>query len=145
MPQKGDEIRFVKGSYAGCVGWVNTSKRSKKKSSYVHVIVKTEGNIEKATRVKRNSIRQTFEDPTSFEEAALQQHADLELALIRVTEIFAECGINQTIEAIRLFEEELDRSRAFQISLGNKARYRHIEWTEPEVDDDMGNDANQSL
>ncbi|KAL3903644.1 MAG: hypothetical protein SGARI_005282, partial [Bacillariaceae sp.] len=87
--EKGRSIRFVKGKYAGYEGWEDKSKRKKKGSRYRPVIIKLEEK-EKKTSVLKTSFRSLFHIPSTLEEAALQQHPDLELAMINLAGMFAQ-------------------------------------------------------
>ena len=140
MPEKGERIRFVKGTYAGELGWMDKSRKSKKskKSKYRYVIVDLDGG-EKATRALLTSYRVHCGevDPNSCEEAALQQHPDLELAMIRLAEMFAECGMCDTREAVRLFGAEMDLAKQHQHKLGRHARFRSVEFTEPTYEEEQ--------
>ena len=128
MPEKGNQISFVKGAYAGYEGWIDISKRKKGWSQYQHVIVKLAMDKEKATRVKVSSYRVPFEEPRCFIEAAVQQHSDIELAVIRVCETFADLGLHDNLDSLKLINEELDRARNHQVNLGGKGRYRRVIW-----------------
>lgn len=126
---KGKTIRFVKGVYAGCTGWLNKSRKKKKGSPFRSVIVHVEDDeddlgFDKYTRVKDNSYRPSHKAPASFEEAALQQHPDLELTMIRFAEMLAECGITDPGQIGHLFAIEFARAVKYQHSLKSKARYR---------------------
>jgi hypothetical protein len=127
MTNKGDQIRFVKGKYAGFQGWKDSSRKKKKGSRYRPVIIQLEGS-EHMTSVHRASYRSPFQAPRSFEEAALQQHSDLELAMIRVADMFAELGVTDNRIAVNIFDKELKRAREDQLKLGSKARYRKVDF-----------------
>ena len=129
MAEKGDEIRFIRGSYEGFIGWINKSKKTKKKkSSRRFVIVLLDDGTEKQTWVKKNSYRKRHSDPASYEEAALQQHSDMELTMIKLAEMFAEIGTSNFQEVVRLFYIELEIAYKNQKELGNKARFRNVEF-----------------
>ena len=112
--EKGKAIRLVKGTYVGRNGWINNSRVALKNSSMVCVIVDLEDGKEKATHVQKTSICPVHEEPQSFKEAALQQHKDLELALVKLAEKFARCGVLDNREALRLFNDELNNAREKQ-------------------------------
>jgi hypothetical protein len=144
VPTKGHHIRFVKGTYAGRNGWIDSS-RKKGKSNYRHVIVaadpEDQDSQEKCTRVKITSFCDPHPIPSSFEEAALQQHPDIEVAMIKLAEMFTQCSISDYNGVMRLFANELDKAKKIQRKQGNKARYREVHWVEPEMeDDDSGDD-----
>ena len=124
---KGKEIRFCRGKYSGYTGWENKAKKATKR--YVYVIVAKETQ-EIQTRVKKNSIRDKWSQAQSFEEAALQQHPDMEQTMIKLAQMFAECDIYDNDEALRLFSCELDLARIYQQEAGSKARYRHVVFSE---------------
>lgn len=108
----------------------------KKKSLRVYVIVllDEDTNDKKATQVKMSSFRDlTTAAPRSFEEAAIIQHSDMEKAMMDLAEMFAQCGIRDNREALRLFNDELSLARNYQASLGGKARYRNVVFTTPET------------
>jgi hypothetical protein len=121
MPEKGEEIRFVRGVYVGCVGWINKSRKNKK-SSYRHVIVALEGE-EKATRVKKSSLRKKFKAPRTYEEACLQQHSDIELAMIQLAEMFSQCHFQDNNNVLQLLNDELVVACDIQSRLGSKGHY----------------------
>jgi hypothetical protein len=129
---KGEEIRFVKGKYAGLSGWIDRSKKKKKNSCFRSVIVGLDNEDddfeeEKATRVKISSFRkQVSGDPRTFEEAAVMQHKDIEKAMIDLATMFAQCAVQDTNEVLRLFNTELALALEFQKKLGSKARYRGV-------------------
>lgn len=134
MPlNKGSEIRFVKGTYAGMHGWIDKDKKKKKGSAYRNVIVDykaKDGDDEDGiyqTRVKESSYRKLWTQPKTFEEAALQQHPDIEKAMITLAEMFAQCGSDLSNDGVlQLFHEELTRAKAHIKGLGSKARYRYV-------------------
>lgn len=134
MPQKGEEIRFVKGKYMGEKGWINTEKTCKTKvgkKEQVYVIVDLERG-EKSTRVNKSSIRDKFSAPMSHEEAAMQQHKELELAMIQLAELWAECGITNVDNALALLSVEIGRAVDEHNKL-SKAPYRQVEFEEFET------------
>jgi hypothetical protein len=53
--EKGDAIRFVKGTYSGYIGWKNKAKKKKKGSQMIPVLVLLEEKVIKGTKVKRAS------------------------------------------------------------------------------------------
>ena len=126
----------MKGKYAGLEGWIDMSHKKKPKSCYVYVIVcldeeGNEGRREKATRVKANSIRTPFKAAKTFEQAALMQHEDMEKTMIDLAYMFAQIGVTDNRETLRLFDMELSRAREFQHKLGSKARYRNVLFKAP--------------
>jgi len=130
-PTKGREIRFIKGTYAGRKGWIDAS-RKKTKSTFRHVIVEDDGDGEKFTRVKKTSYREPFKLPTSYEEAAMQQHPDIEKTMILLAEMLASCGIGtHNAEVHQLLEDEIQKANTNLEKAGSKARFRNVEWVDP--------------
>ena len=123
--QKGKAIRFVKGTCVGCVGWIDKAFKKKKRSPHVDVIVDMDGSLVQKY-VKKTSIRDAFARPKSYEEAALQQHNDIETAMIKLAEKFAECGIEDQQEAANLFMMELKHACKLQAKL-KVCKCRHVE------------------
>lgn len=133
--EKGKAIRFVKGKYEGLNGWIDNSKKTKKKSFFQSVIVELDPDDEdddedrmellKATKVKLSSFRDQFSsEASSFEEAILMQHRDIEKAMIELAELFAKCGNVNNNQVFRLLNDELDIAKKLQQKLGSKAKYR---------------------
>lgn len=137
--EKGEPIRFIKGAYAGYTGWINASATKKKNSFWWPVIVDMDGD-ETTTRVKESSMRKHFTaPPTTLEEAAVQQYPDLELAMIKLADIFAQiAGLQDNCQAVNLFNAELIRARNDQQKQGNKARYRHVHFEKPNPNPNSG-------
>ena len=125
MPVKGDAIRIVNGKYAGCTGWRDTSRKHKKGNRKRPVIVLLHGE-EIATDVYKSSIRRPHGPPRSFEEAALQQHSDVETAMVKLAAMIAQFGLSDNVKMINIFDAELKLAREEQVRLKNKARYRHV-------------------
>ena len=126
-PIKGDELRFVKGTWVGYSGWKDLSVKPKKGSEKRAVIVDKDGE-EIATDVNKSSIRKPHAAPRTFEEALLQQHKDVETAMVKLAEMFAKCGISNNNNVLTLFSLELTRARDYQMKLGAKARWRHVDF-----------------
>ena len=110
-PVKGDEIRFIRGTYKGCTGWVDTANKLKRKSKMVWVVVDDEDE-EVHSRVWRTSIRESFQAPATWAEAVVQQHPDIESAVIEVARLFASCSILQEDEdsVFTLIDKEIRRA-----------------------------------
>ena len=125
--EKGEEICFVKGTYAGLAGWKNKAKKRAKGSSMIPVIVQLENEL-KATKVKLSSFRKPFTEPTCKEEAALQQNPDLELAMINLATMWAQMGVTDISNIAKLVATEINEAQKHQRNLKGKARYRLVEY-----------------
>jgi hypothetical protein len=139
--QQGKPIRFVKGTYAGLTGWIDNRKKPKEGSTNTPVIVQLGEDTFKATRVKRASFRNPFTPPATKEMAAIQQHPDIELATIKLAEMWAEIGDIDKKAAAQLLTTEIEFAMKLQNKLKGKARYRSVEWPYFKRGRDNGYDA----
>jgi hypothetical protein len=91
---KGGESRFARGTYKGCTGWIGLANKAKK--DWVWVVVDDQDYEEEAhTRVWKSSIHEAHKAPTTWAEAAIQQHPEIEEAIIQVSRLFATCNMDQ--------------------------------------------------
>ena len=125
--QKGSEISFIKGTYVGLTGWINASRAPKNGYGYV-IVKKTSDNEEKCTRVKKSSVRKIPGAPSSYEEAMLLQHPDIQRQLCQLATMLASCDINDDTEIVRLLKVELRTAQSYQAELGHRARWRQIDY-----------------
>jgi transcription antitermination factor NusG len=133
--EKGDEIRLVKGKYEGQQAWMNKAKKPTK--CYYFVIVVDDDGTERATRVLKGSARIIAQEPTptSYEEAVIQQHPDIERAIDKLCELLVECGINKHSDKLaRILETKIEEAKATQDSLSYRAKWRHVEYETDEID-----------
>jgi hypothetical protein len=82
MSERGAAIRFVGGKYNGYTGWFNVA-RAHTKCMYYVIVTMGENGWEKNTRVPKSSVLAFVDEraPVSFEEAVLQQHSDIDVAM----------------------------------------------------------------
>ncbi len=135
MAEKGQEIRFVKGTYAGKIGWINKAQKKTKGDVKRHVIVLKDNGEEKATQTNKFSFRKPHVAPKTYEEAAIQQHFDMEKQMIKLAAMFAECAIVDSKGATKIFDKEVRRAIKELNSQGSKARYRNVEFFEGETEE----------
>ena len=110
-PEKGKETRFIRGTYKGCVGWLDKANKSKKKSKMVYVIVDDQDYEEEVpTRVWTSSFRDRHKTPTTWAEAAVQQHPEIEDAVIETARLFASCMISDEKAVMDLIAQEIRRA-----------------------------------
>jgi hypothetical protein len=115
QPVKGGEIRFIRGTYKECTGFAN---KSKKKSKMIWVVVNDEDYDEEVhTQVWRTSIRERHKVPVTWAEAAVQQHPEIEAAVIEVARLFASCSIADENSVMKLIGEEILRAQTEKESL----------------------------
>jgi hypothetical protein len=129
MP-KGHEIRFVGGKYIGKTDWIDNANKETSKMYYVYVDLGNETT--KRTRVNKNSDRKPVETPSSCGEAVLLQCPDIEVKLDKLCLELAKCSIViDTIAMIVIIQNRLINAISKQNTMGNKATYRHITFTNP--------------
>jgi hypothetical protein len=117
-PIKEDEIRFVRGTYKDLTGWLDKANKSKRKSKMIWVIVNDEDYGEEIhTRVWRSLIRERQKVPTTWAQAAVQQHPEIEDAVIQVARLFASCSIADETSVIELIGNESKRAQTENSSL----------------------------
>ena len=88
---KGREIRFVRGTYKGCKGWIDKANKTKK--GWVWTIVNDEDyEEERHARVQKSSVREKHEPPTNWAQAAIQTHPEIDFAIIELSRMFATCN-----------------------------------------------------
>jgi glycerol-3-phosphate cytidylyltransferase-like family protein len=134
MTNKGERIRFIKGTYQDQKGWLNTDKKHTKHK--YHVIVEPdlpERNYEKSTSVMKTSVRlETAETlPKTYEEALLHQHPDTDRLMDKLASELVKCHISgheSATELCRIFVAKLEVAHEKQQALGHKALWRDVIW-----------------
>ncbi|KAL7579362.1 hypothetical protein ACA910_014036 [Epithemia clementina (nom. ined.)] len=74
-------------------------------------------------------------EASSYEEAILQQHPDIEDAMDWLCNAIAECDINNSDPMCVLFREKLEQAIIRQHFLGSRARYMRVRYNVVEPDD----------
>jgi hypothetical protein len=130
----GERIRFIRGTYVGKTGWINNSK--KETAKMVYVIVELEDGL-KETRVAHASIARPAAEPTSYGEATLQQHPDIDGMMDKLVCQLAKChmstqasAVNSAFKTTEIFCNKLFQAIATQQALGDKATWRHVHYEE---------------
>lgn len=127
LGEKGDAIRFIRGTYKKLGGWIDKSKKkgSVKKSP---VIVHNEDGTEHQTKIERASYRSAHRTPKSYGEAAIQQHPDMELYMVKFCELYVACGCTDSEAAVDLMKRELTFAFEIMRKSGHKAIRRHVDF-----------------
>lgn len=124
---KGEEIIFVGGKYQGKRGWIDGAKA--RTAARVHVIVDL-GDEKKHTFVAPESVKSitVLEDPSSFEEAMINQHPDMDQLLTKLARLMVSCRCGEQSAAVvgDLLREKIKYQRTKQAMLGNKAKWRDV-------------------
>ena len=106
----------------------------------IYVVVQKSSKVSytKWTRLPKTSVKlvSELEEPSSYEEAILDQHPDIDEALDKVMAELAKCKISTIMgdsdEITRILLEKLELAQAHQRAKGNKAMWRDVEWPLPE-------------
>lgn len=122
-PSKGSKIRFVRGTYKGCKGWLDATNGFTASSAYV--IVDDDGE-EIYTRVRQTSFR-VDKEPTTWAEAAARQHPEIGAAVNEVAQLFASCAIKDEASIYKLIAEEISRVQK-QHEKSNKKKVRRVKF-----------------
>ena len=126
---KGARIKMVCGGpNKGKVGWLSAQSTHTEKS--YRVIFAEDENIVRTVRKTSVNILPDIEvAPSSYEDALFQQHDDVDLALDKVCEDLAKCGItNASPRLLVIFSQRVAKAYSKQLSKGHKALYRTVEW-----------------
>jgi hypothetical protein len=128
---KADTIRFLGGRYAGKTGWLRHSKR-KRGQFYYYVFVDLGDSTVLKTYVEIDNVGPAeMPEPTSYAEALLQQHIDIEVAMTKLANQLATCSIQDgasQVELCRVFSRKLYDAVVKQDKKGRKARYRCVDF-----------------
>ena len=131
-PVKGKAIRFARGTYEGLEGWLDKANKTSKESGQVWVIVNdTQYEEEVHTRVLKTSIRKPRSKPSTWAEAAIQQHPRLnkkinELAYLLAS--FKVSGANET-SVLQHIAAEVDHYR----TAGGVKKVNSVDWSGPNI------------
>jgi hypothetical protein len=121
QPIKGEEIRFIRGTYKRCTGWIDTANKSKKKKDkLIYVIVNDEDYSEIVhAHVWRSSIREMHKEPVTWAEAAVQEYPEVEDAMIEMARLFSTCLIpdDASVSVMNLIGIEIRRAQAENLQL----------------------------
>jgi hypothetical protein len=128
--KKGNSVRFCGGKYIGKTGWLNDEKGVTQQK--VYVIVDMGDEKTKETIVNRESIAAPYTQPGTFEEAALQQHPDIESMMDKLVRQLAKCNVGSTDVSVQTiastFFNKMVKARTKQVELGKKATWRDVTW-----------------
>jgi hypothetical protein len=127
--RKGEAIHFSGGIYRGFSGWMDTEKTST--PSYHYVIVQKAGVL-KGTKVKKENVEAPHRAPVNRAEAAFQQHPDLSEAMDKLVRKLAQCALHGDDVMVHYFKQKLDVAYGRQLSLGPKALWKEVEYSQEE-------------
>jgi hypothetical protein len=134
--RRGEEIRFVAGTYVGYKGWIDNSRELTPASFpvIVHAFKKKDGStVDKATTVRRTSVRSAdISTPTSYAEAVMQQHPKIDHAMEKLCRQLAKCEMSDLgtseYSVLLMFTAKLQGAVAKQLSLGGDAEWKRVRY-----------------
>lgn len=136
-PIRGERIRFIRGAYAGELGWINAAKPATDLTIYV---ILDDGQPAKddadyATHVRKGSCAPKGM-PKNAEEYVIQEDPKVAYHLSKFCEAIAEAGFadaGATNELLTLVGNYVDLACAVQKTKGRKAKYSDIAWQVKEL------------
>jgi hypothetical protein len=129
---KADEIRFTGGKYVGKKGWLRRSKHlCGERKVYVLVDLGTNDAVKK-TFVNIEYVEQRAGEPTSYIEALMQQHSDVEISMNDLCKKLARFDICGTRKAaiLQKFATRLDTAINRQEAMGRHANWKRVDFDE---------------
>ena len=95
--------RQFASSVARTLGALDDTANKCKRSKLIWVVVNDEDYDEEVhTKVWQTSIRESLKQPETWAEAAVQQHPEIEAAVIEVARLFATCPIADEIAVMEI-------------------------------------------
>ena len=126
--RKGEPLRFKKGKYVGQLGWKDNKGPILGVQVYC-IVQKRDGGL-KRVRVNQTSVASRRAEPTTFLEAAIQQHPDLDIAMDKLAGLLAKCSINHSPELAEMFKERVEDAFIRQHQNGDKATWKWVNFKE---------------
>ena len=126
VPKRGDVIKFVKGSYMGCLGWINKAKEAT--DHYIYVIIDNEQPVSQDadyTRcVKKDSVLPYTDKPNNWEEYLLNEDEKCAMYLQYFAMSVADGGAPEaTSEMLGLVAVHINLAIERKKEAGSKAKY----------------------
>jgi hypothetical protein len=133
---KGTPIQIVGGDHSGCSGWIDKSRHPTNCFTPVILNKKKHNRLQEIqTKVQHENyiLHTELKPPTSYEDAMLQQHTDINELLNKLVREMAQCeltGANETSQKniSSIFLSRLHKARQRQDVKGSKARWRKIKF-----------------
>ena len=123
--RKGNPCRILSKKYKECNAWYDKGRNNTKCKMAV-IIEYAQGRL-KSSLINDENVEEVYGEPASYEEAAMQQHPDIDLKFDSLCTLLAQCNI-QSGESIKaIFETKLNRANIIQQSKGNKAVWRCVD------------------
>jgi hypothetical protein len=129
--RRGDEIRFVGGTYIGKVGWFDRSREATAKSYPVIIkaVKKKDGNIGDVTAMVRKTSVGVLDEPEakSYVEAVFQQHPKIMRLMDKLCAKLAMCEIEPQNDMLyKIFRNKYAEAVELQTAKGSDATWYQI-------------------
>jgi hypothetical protein len=152
--KKGKHILFLGGKYIGKKGWLDLNQDPMPK--FIGVIVEGKGSDEDlVTRVKQAFVKDISarKIPTSYEQALLEQHPDIEILMEKLATELARCeisgraGTGAADGVLAMLKSKIKKAYNKQTLLGHHALWRKVKFHSPndaesiDIDEDDDDDS----
>lgn len=128
--EKGNPVRIVGGKYIGREGWRRAGKANTR--HYAYVILRLEDGEEKEFRIRKGNVGRPFTPPRDYVDAVLQQHEEIDHALVKLCKLLAKCDLTGAeTELQRAFLQQMQAAHAQQLSEGGKALWFRVDFQGP--------------
>jgi hypothetical protein len=136
--RRGEEIRFIVGTYEGHKGWIDNSGDATTLSVpvIVHKFKRKDGStVDKAATVRKSSVRSAAIRPAmSHAEAIMQQHPKIDQMMNKLCRQLAKCEMSTSDTSIQtVFATKLKAAVEKQVALGADAEWKRVHFTPPHV------------
>jgi hypothetical protein len=136
--RRGEEIRFIVGTYEGCKGWIDNSGDATTLSVPVigHKFKRKDGStVDKAATVRKSSVHSAAIQPAmSHAEAIMQQHPKIDQMMNKLCRQLAKCEMSTSDTLIQMaFGTKLKAAVEKQVALGADAEWKRVHFTPPYV------------
>ena len=125
--RKGIPVRILSKKYKKCPAWRDTNHSDTR--CKVHVIIEYEPGKLRGTLINKENVADDYPEPTSYEEAALQQIDQIDYAMDHLCKLLSEANIQSGEEITRIFSAKLDRATIIQFSKGTSAKWFQVNYT----------------
>ena len=122
---KGAEIYRKTGKYGGMTGWIDGDKRET--AQMVYVIIDYGESRYRTTRLRKESVGNHRATPKTYEQAAFQQHRDVEQLMNQLARKLAQLNVNTEVTC-KMFEETLNKAKKHQQQKKHKALWKNVEF-----------------
>ena len=124
-----EAIHFISGKYKGKNGWLDPSKEGNEEITPV-IVQLGRGKGTKKTFVYNSSFKKvSVAKPTSYTAAAMQQHPEVEDAIIHACRLLARCDIRRDQRGFQaIIQQHINDAIKWQDAKGPSATYKMVRY-----------------